>query len=58
MPVLSMWWTEEGCKMTVEELTKMFKKQITYCEKRANDKQNSVLIADESVSYEEEVKAK
>lgn len=58
MPVLSMWWTEEGCKMTVEELTKMFKKQITYCEKRANDKQNSVTIADESVSYEEEVKAK
>lgn len=58
MPVLSMWWTEEGCKMTVEELTKMFKKQITYCEKRANDKLNSVLIADESVSYEEEVKAK
>ena len=58
MPVLSMWWTEEGCKMTVEELTKMFKKQITCCEKRANDKQNSVLIADESVSYEEEVKAK
>ena len=58
MPVLSMWWAEEGCKMTVEELTKMFKKQITYCEKRANDKQNSVTIADESVSYEEEVKAK
>ena len=58
MPVLSMWWTEEGCKMTVEELTKMFKKQISYCEKRANDKQNSVTIADESVSYEEEVKAK
>ena len=58
MPVLSMWWTEEGYKMTVEELTKMFKKQITYCEKRANDKQNSVTIADESVSYEEEVKAK
>lgn len=58
MPVLSMWWTEEGCKMTVEELNKMFKKQITYCEKRANDKQNPVTIADESVSYEEEVKAK
>ena len=55
MPILSMWWSKEGCKLTVEELTKMFKKQITFCEKLAKEGE---YIKDESVEYVEDVKAK
>lgn len=55
MPILSMWWSKEGCTLTVEELTKMFKKQITFCEKLAKE---GTFIADESVEYVEDVKAK
>lgn len=57
MPVISMWWIEEGCHLTCDELTKMFKKQITLCEKLAN-REDSKLIADENITYEDEVKAK
>lgn len=56
MPILSMWWSKEGCTLTVDELTKMFKKQITFCEKLAN--KDNVYIQDESVSYIDDVKAK
>ena len=55
MPILSMWWSKEGCHLTVEELTKMFKKQITFCEKLAKE---GTYISDESVEYVEDVKAK
>ncbi len=56
MPVIGMWWSHEGCHMTTEELAKMFKKQITFCEKLAN--KDSVYITDESVEYVDVVKAK
>lgn len=56
--IFAMWWSGEGCKMTVEELTKVFKKQITYCEKLANDKTNPVQIKSELISYEDDVRAK
>lgn len=55
MPILSMWWSKEGCHLSVEELTKMFKKQITFCEKLAKE---GTYIKDESVEYVEDVKAK
>lgn len=55
MPIISMWWSKEGCRLTVEELAKMFKKQISFCEKLAKD---GILIQDESVYYVDEVKAK
>lgn len=58
MPIISMWWLEEGCHLPVDELAKMFKKQITYCEKVANDASEPRLINDESVEYVEAVKAK
>ena len=56
MPILSMWWSKEGCHLSVEELTKMFKKQITFCEKLANKEE--IYIEDESVCYIDDVKAK
>lgn len=56
LPVISMWWNEEGCKMTVEELSKMFKKQITACERMAN--KFGQFVNDKNVVYNEEVKAK
>lgn len=55
MPILSMWWSKEGCTLTVDELTKMFKKQITFCEKLAKE---GTLIADENIEYVEDIKAK
>lgn len=58
LPVLMMWWQEEGCTLSVEELSKIFKKQLTFCEKLANAKDGARFIEDESVSYEDEVKAK
>jgi hypothetical protein len=56
MPILSMWWSKEGCTLSVEELSKLFKKQITFCEKLAN--KDSVYIESESVQYIDDVKAK
>lgn len=55
---VSFWWSKEGQYLPVDELAKIFKKQITYCEKAANDKSHPELITSSSVSYEEEIKAK
>lgn len=56
MPVISLWWSKEGCTLSVDELVKMFKKQIAFCEKLAN--KDEVFIQNESVEYVDEVKAK
>lgn len=56
LPIISMWWTMEGCHLSTDELAKMFKKQITYCEKLAN--KGGEVVQDESVQYVDEVKAK
>lgn len=56
MPLLSMWWLHEGCKLTVEELSKMFKKQITFCENLA--KKQETYIQDENICYVDVVKAR
>ena len=53
--IISLWWTKEGCQLSVEELSKMFKKQITFCEKCAKEGE---LIQSEHIYYEDEVKAK
>jgi len=53
--IFSMWWLSEGCKLPIEELTKIFKKQITFCEKMAKE---GTIIKSEHISYEDEVKAK
>lgn len=57
LPVISMWWTNEGRNLTADELVKMFRKQVTYVEKLANAAEPT-FIKDESVEYIDEVKAK
>lgn len=56
LPIISLWWSKEGCTLTTDELAKIFKKQITFCEKEASKEGN--FINDESVEYIEDVKAK
>ena len=56
MPVISLWWSQEGCRMDTESLARMFKKQITFCEKLAN--KEGEFIRNESVEYIDEVKAR
>ena len=56
LPIISMWWSKEGCTLSVEELMKKFKTQITYCEKIAN--KDGEFIKHEFVEYVDEVKVK
>lgn len=59
MAILNLWWVEEGQFLTVEELAKMFKKQVSYVVKLANDKDNPRFITDNPhISYIDDVKAK
>lgn len=58
LDILGMWWSKEGQYLPVDELIKMFKKQITFVEKLANDKEGKELITTPNVRYDEEVKAK
>lgn len=53
--IFQLWWVNEGCNMSVDDLAKMFKKQITACEKLAKD---GTFIQSEHLYYEDEVKAK
>lgn len=53
--IITLWWTKEGQYLTIEELAKMFKKQITFCEKLAKEGET---IKSEHICYEDEVKAK
>lgn len=53
--IFAFWWTSEGCRLSVEELSKMFKKQVSFCEKLAKD---GTFIQSEHIYYEDEVKAK
>lgn len=56
--LFSIWWSKEGQFLPLDELAKIFKKQITFCEKLANDKNNPEFIDSPFVRYEEEIKAK
>ena len=58
LAVLSLWWAKEGQFLSNDDLAKMFKKQIAFCEKLANDKDKPEYIKSPFVRYEEEVKAK
>ena len=58
MQVIGMWWAQHGCTLTVEELEKTFSKQLTFCNKLANDKAQPLLIQSEHIEYIDDVKAK
>lgn len=58
MAIVSLWWAKEGQFLPLEELIKQFKKQITFCEKLANDKDSPEFVTSGFVRYEDEVKAK
>ena len=57
LEIFQMWWLNEGQSLPVEELEKIFKKMITYCEKQANSKDQKH-IESQFISYEADVKAK
>ena len=54
--IVSLWWQKEGCTLSIEELSKIFKKQITFCEKIAT--KDNVLVETPGLEYVEDVKAK
>lgn len=56
--ILNLWWVEEGQFLSLEELSKMFKKQVSFVVKLANDKENPRFITDPAIQYVEDVKAK
>lgn len=56
--ILNLWWVEEGQFLSLDELSKMFKKQVSFVVKLANDKENPRFINDPSIRYVEDVKAK
>lgn len=58
MHIIGMWWSQLGCTLTVPELEKMFSKQLTFCNKLANDKANPMFIQSEHIEYVDDVKAK
>ena len=58
LDILSLWWGREGQFLSVDELEKMFKRQITAVEKYANDKEKKEMITTPNVRYDEEVKAR
>lgn len=55
MHVMALWWAKEGSLLSKLELDKIFKKQITFCEKLANKEEE--LINDPSIEYIDNVKA-
>lgn len=54
--LFNYWWIGEGQYLTKEELEKVFKKQISFAEKAAN--QNNDFIKSENLEYVDEIKAK
>lgn len=55
MQCFAMWWSREGCHLTPEELSKLFKKQVAFCEKLAN--KDGEFIESPAITYVDNVKA-
>lgn len=58
LEVLGMWWEYVGKTLTIEQLNKEFSKQLTLCNKLANDATSPKFIQSEHVEYVDDVKAK
>lgn len=56
LEIYQMWWINEGRNLTIEELEKIHKKMISFCEKKANS-DDEMKIKSKYIRYEEEVKA-
>lgn len=56
LEIYKMWWINEGQNLTIEELEKIHKKMISFCEKKANSN-DEMKIKSKYIRYEEEVKA-
>ncbi len=56
LEVYQMWFIGEGASLSIEELEKIHKKMLTFCEKKAN--KDSEFIKSAFVEYQDEVKAK
>lgn len=56
LEVYQMWFIGEGAKLSIDELEKIHKKMITFCEKKAN--KDDEFIQSAFVEYVDEVKAK
>lgn len=57
LEIVNLWWASEGSNLSVDDLCKKFKSQITFCEKLAN-KANPETIDSSFITYIDEVKAK
>ena len=55
VPIINLWFAREGVNLELKELCKIFKKQITFCEKLAKE---DVFIEDKNIKYVDDVKAK
>ena len=56
LEIYQMWWINEGQNLTIEELEKIHKKMISFCEKKANS-DDEMKVKSKYIRYEEEVKA-
>lgn len=57
LSLLNFWWINEGQMMDIEELNKVFKKMVTFAEKKANAK-DPEFVDGEGISFEDEITAK
>lgn len=55
VPIINLWFAREGVNLEMEELCKIFKKQIVFCEKLAKE---DIFIEDKNVRYVDDVKAR
>lgn len=53
--IVSLWWQREGCNLSIDELAKIFKKQVTFCEKLAT--KEDIFVESAALEYYDDVKA-
>lgn len=58
MQVVGMWWAQCGSTLSVAELEKIFSRQLTFCNRLANDKAGAVYIQSDHIEYIDDIKAK